>query len=385
MDIKSFKKLEKEIENQSFSEGYSPINKTLKVLSFLGNIGSIFLASFFMSKLIKDSVQYIESDIVVWCITLIILGSLEMIKRFVFDKFSLEFVKKKNILHKTVIPLAIFSFMIIGMSFYSSLSGSKEFSSKSENITEQVEKEVDNYKDSITTLYGNKIVELEQDIRVYKNLIKSKTEEEAKINEKLISEAKELWATQKRDMRDRVKQLKQEKSDIKLDIENNESKIKEYKKERDDLIKDYEDGLNDKSEVEISKNESNSLIFIFISTIIEFLILVGIYFNKYYIFRSYKDMKSRLRTDVNFNNWSIYSEIIDILYTSAEGEHNKLPSSNEIWNLCTIQDIPISRKNLEDSFKIFKALKITNTRGSSKYLVMDREEADIEIKKYFKI
>ena len=58
MKISEFKKLEKKITGQNFGESYKGINVMMTVLSYLGNLGSIFLAYFFMSKVI-DHDNYI--------------------------------------------------------------------------------------------------------------------------------------------------------------------------------------------------------------------------------------------------------------------------------------------------------------------------------------
>ena len=109
MHIEDFNKLEKEIKQQDFNNSYSRINKALYALSIMGNFGSIFLAYFFMSKLITDSVTSISSPIVVTIISLVILGSLEIIKREVFDKWSLEAIRSKFKLKGDVALLSVAS------------------------------------------------------------------------------------------------------------------------------------------------------------------------------------------------------------------------------------------------------------------------------------
>lgn len=384
MKAKEYKKLKKEIDNQSFSESYKSLNTVLKYLSILGNFGSIFLASFFISELFKKSVTVLESDIAVWIITLTLLGALELIKRFVFDKFSLNFIKVKNIFTKNVFPLAIFSISIIGMSFYSSLNGAKEFTSKSDIIEQETDLNIKEYKDSIYNNYQVRVDELEEDIRFYKTSIREKDAEQAVIN-KSLQERGYLYRSE----RERNNQLINEKNDLEEKILRYEDRLKEVISDRNLEITTYEETMLSKSDSKKEENKSNSIVFIFISTTIEFLILIGIYFNKFYLFKSYRDMRKKINEDPNYQLWYLYSEVLEVLYMN-EDEYNqgsmiKLPSSRELWDICRMQDLPLTRSEFDNSLKLFNSLKISKTKGSSRYLFKTREEAENILSSHFNV
>ena len=152
MNIEDFDKLEKEIKQQDFNNSYSRINKALFGLSIMGNFASIFLAYFFMSKLIMDSVTSVSNPLIITAISLVILGSLELIKREVFDKWSLEAIRSKFKMRGDVLVLGIASAIVISFSVYSSLNGAKEFSSKNEVLTEEMKTNVNTYSDSLTLI-----------------------------------------------------------------------------------------------------------------------------------------------------------------------------------------------------------------------------------------
>lgn len=380
MDINEYKKLQKEIDKQSYSESYKPLNKVLKYLSIIGNFGSIFLASFFISELISKSVTSISQPWITWTITLTLLGSLELIKRFIFDRFSLEFIKRKSIFKKQVIGLTFFSLSIIGMSFYSSLNGAQEFSSKDTVLETQADDEIKIYKDSISEIYEIELEEIKTEIKGYKLNIEEKDTEQALINESL-QERGYLYQSEK----SRNSQLTEEKEKLEVKIEKNETKLKEIETKRDNEISEYVNKIKEHTNSEISENKDNSLVFIAISTILEFLILIGIYFNKYYIFRSYTDMRRKINNDPNYQKWAVYSDILDILYMNGDGDQTKLPTLKNIWDLCKIQDLPMSKSDLSNFMKLMGALNIIQTKGSTKYLIRNKEESDELIKKHFKI
>jgi hypothetical protein len=381
MDINEYKKIKNEIENQTFNNSYSQLDKVLKVLSVFGNIGSIFLASFFISKLIENSVTSITSPVAIWIITLTLLGSLELIKRFIFDKFSGEFVKAKTIFRKEVFGVAFFSIAIIGMSFYSSLNGAQEISSKSGLIEETAANDISEYNDEVNTTYNGKIDLLNDETIKYKAQLEIKDGEQLIINQSL-QERGYLFRGEK----DRNKQLITEKEKLEEKVEKNDIKIEELETERDNKIEEYKLSVESDSLTDISSNQSNSLIFIGISTIIEFLILIGIYFDKYYIYRSYKEMRNKINSDPGYQKWSLYSSILEIIYmNSTEGEHTKLNSQKSIWEFCNRQDLPMAKSELGHFMKLMEVLKITSTKGSSKFLMKDKEESEMILKEYFKI
>ena len=72
MKLEQFKKIEQELK-QNFSEKYSGLRTLLYTSSFFGNFMSILLAFFFMSKLLFDSVSFIDNKIVIYAISLAIL------------------------------------------------------------------------------------------------------------------------------------------------------------------------------------------------------------------------------------------------------------------------------------------------------------------------
>jgi len=101
-----------------------------------------------------------DNKIACFIASMIILGGLELLKRDVFDKFSIQSLKNNTIL-KQVLPLTLMSLLLISGSFYSSISGAKEFSSKTKQIEVEVNSDIDTFSDSLNLFYGDKIVIIE--------------------------------------------------------------------------------------------------------------------------------------------------------------------------------------------------------------------------------
>jgi hypothetical protein len=376
MKINQFKKLQRSIEKQDFFTSYRNIDKTLFYLSIFGNIASIFCAFFFLSKLIFDSLTFITNPWIVWVSCLIILVGVELLKREIFDKFSLEFVRYKNITRKEVLNLFISSVMIISISFYASLNGAKEFSSKSDYIENQVTENTKVYSDSLSKYYHQKISDIENENKLLKSKIEIKDSERTRIesSEKLNSQN-----------RRRISDLKNDEIMLRDQRINNDSTINKLIAEMDTKVNEYNQKLIVESSKEKSKNETNSFVFVMISLFIELVILVGIYFDKLYKYRSYEDFNTKMSRDPIYQKWKVYQSIIDVIYMNNPSPNDRVQSMSAIISFCRINGNNYSQKTISDAMRLFGALSITRTNGNMRIVLMDRENAEESLKKYFNL
>jgi hypothetical protein len=373
MKINEFKKLEEKINGQNFNKGYKNINIIMFLLSIFGHFTAIFLAYFALSKVLGGVIE--DNPVVVFIASIIMLGGLELLKRDIFDKFSVQYLKVKSFT-KDVMPLFILSIAIISTSFYASIHGAKEFSSK-EDVIEQTQKEdVNKFSDSLTTLYNIKISEVETEIKLDKDKIDSKDKEQTDL---------EAIQPPTRSQRNRIKDLKDEKVILRNEISKLQSDINFIKTELTDKIKQHEKDVTDESEDKKKDNSSNSLAFILISSLIELIILAGVYFNEYYKFRSYKEFRDRLEKDPNYQKWMLYDQILTIVYTEDTKMNQKLPSNKSIIDMCKVNDIIVMPKDITDFLKVTNGLGVIKTSGSSRYVNKQRDLAFEILRKHFNI
>jgi hypothetical protein len=373
MKINEFKKLEEKINGQNFNKGYKNINIIMFLLSIFGHFTAIFLAYFALSKVLGGVIE--DNPVVVFIASIIMLGGLELLKRDIFDKFSVQYLKVKSFT-KDVMPLFILSIAIISTSFYASIHGAKEFSSK-EDVIEQTQKEdVNKFSDSLTTLYNIKISEVETEIKLDKDKIDSKDKEQTDL---------EAIQPPTRSQRNRIKDLKDEKVILRNEISKLQSDINFIKTELTDKIKQHEKDVTDESEDKKKDNSSNSLAFILISSLIELIILAGVYFNEYYKFRSYKEFRDRLEKDPNYQKWMLYDQILTIVYTEDTKMNQKLPSNKIIIDMCKVNDIIVMPKDITDFLKVTNGLGVIKTSGSSRYVNKQRDLAFEILRKHFNI
>jgi hypothetical protein len=373
MKINEFKKLEEKINGQNFNQGYKNINVVMLLLSIFGHFASIFLAYFALSKVLGGVIE--NNPVAVFISTIVMLSGLELLKRDIFDKFSIQYLKVKAFT-KDVLPLCILSLVIIGTSFYASINGAKEFSSK-EAVIEQAQKEnVNQFSDSLNKVYNVKITDIETEIKVNKDKLDAKDKEQTEL---------EAIQPPTRSQKSRIKDLKDEKTTLRTDITKLETDEVTVKTELATKIKEHETIIGAESEDKKKDNSSNSLAFILISTLIELIILAGVYFNEYYKFRSYKEFRDKLEKDPNYQKWMLYDQMLSIIYTEDTKMNQKLPGNKGIADMCKVNDVIVMPRDVTDFLKVMNGLGIIKTSGSSRYVNKQRDLSFEVLRKQFNI
>lgn len=373
MKINEFKKLEEKINGQNFNQGYKNINTLMFVLSIFGHFASIFLAYFALSKVLSGVIE--NNQIVVFITSVILLSGLELIKRDIFDKFSIQYLKIKAFT-KDVLPLFILSCAIIATSFYASIHGAQEFSSKTDVIEKDKKEVITKVSDSLTSVYNVKIVDIENEIKAVKSKIETKDKEQTEL---------EAIQPPTRSAKQRIKDLKDEKTILRTDITKLESDEAKVKDELSVKIKEQETEITTETEKKKEGNDSNSLAFVLISTLIELIILAGVYFNEYYKFRSYREFRQQIEKDPNYQKWMLYDQILDIIYPEDAKMNQKLPSNKVIADMCKVNEIIVMPKDITNFLKVTSNLGIIKTSGSTRYINKQRDLAFEILKKHFGI
>ena len=374
MKLDEFKKLELSIQDQDFNNSFKNINKVMFFLSVFGHAASIFLGYYLVSKILSGAIT--DNPMVVSATTVVLLGGLELLKREIFDKFSLQNIRLKSLVHKDVLPLAIVSLLLISLSFYASVKGAKEFSTKSTQIDSQTEVTIKVYEDSLNKIYNNKNNDVEAEIKIIKDKIEEKDKEQTTL---------EGLSELSRDNKKRINYLINEKEGLTAQIKTLENKITDNNKLLESKIKEYGDKNNNKAKGKKDENVNNSFYFVIISVLIELLILIGVYFNEYFKYRSYTDFKTKTDKDPKFQQWVIYNSVLDIIYNAETKVNDKLPGSTQIVDLCRMNNISLYNKDMSDLFKLFNSLGITRTSGPARYIVKTKEAAEEILKNHYKI
>lgn len=373
MKINEYKKLEEKINGYNFNQSYKNIKYIMTILSYFGNIASIFLAYFFMSKVIAGAMT--DSPIAVFIASVIILTGIELLKRDIFDKFSIQYLKEKA-LNKSVLPLFLVSLFIISASFYASINGAKEFSSKSKELDQNKTEIIVEYRDSLNTIYSGKIKNIELEIKDTKSKLDIKDKEQTQI---------ESSPTISRQQRQRISDLKNERTILRDDINKFEANIDTLNSQLNRQVESKEVELHNDVSIKKNENSSNSFIFVMLSTILELVILTGVFFSQYYKFRSYREFRNKIEKDPNYQKWLVYDQILSIIVTDETKMNQRLPSNKAIIEMCKVNDLIILPKDVTDFLKVINGLGIIKSSGSAKYINKQRDISQELLKKHFNI
>ena len=371
MTIGDFIKLEKKITGETFNESYKTINNVMIFLSYFGHIASVFLAYFLLSKVISGAI--IDNQAVVFISSIILLAGMEYLKRSIFDKFAIQYLKFKTI-NNAVKPLLILSVLIIGVSFYASIKGASEFSSKSNEIENVHKENVVKVTSDIEKRTDSIINTKNMEITAIKINIDGKDKEQTEIS-----------SNPTRSQLKRISDIKQEKDILRKDIQKIENDISKIKEDSDKKAKDKSSELEKETDKKKTDNSSNSIMFVIISTLIELTILAGVYFNEFYKFRSYNEYRNRIEKDSGFKKWELYDKMLDVLYTEDTKINQKLPSNKSIVDICKVNDLIILPKDMSDFIKIITGIGIIKSSGSAKYITKPIDIAKEALMKHFNI
>ena len=245
MRHEDYKNLKDEVKNKNFFNGYGGFAKLSYYVSFLGNFFSIFLAYFFINDVISQTI--LEGDgsatLGVIAISLAILFGVEIIKRFVFDKFSLEIIKQKFKFKSAELSiLTFFSVLLIGASFYLSLNGAKEYANKDKEIQNNTEVVIDTYTDSLNVKYDTKTVSYETEVSKLREANLSYDDRLKGLDDKDDDLSNDTWQDrqEKRRIKDERKSIRDDKDRNIEQIDKLELKIKDVKEEKEKELAKFE-------------------------------------------------------------------------------------------------------------------------------------------------
>ena len=188
-----------------------------------------------------------------------------------------------------------------------------------------------------------------------------------------------------RQQRQRVSDIKTEKTVLRSDIEKIEVTKTDLKSELAKNIKSKELELSSKTDEKKKDNSKNTILFIIISSLIELTILAGVYFNEYYKFRSYREFRDKLEKDPNYQKYLLYDQILNIIYTEDTKMNQKLLSNKAIIDLCKINDMIVLNKDMADFLKVMTGLGIIKVSGSAKYINKQRDLSFELLMKHFNV
>jgi hypothetical protein len=277
MNIKKYDELRKKINTKDFEGKNKKLDKWLYWFSFIGNMGSIFFAYFLLYPSLYKAISFNVTSgsfaiVLSFVMTNILLVIFEIIKRYFVKNFSTDFVINNNKINASILGWFIAACLIVGLSFYLSVDGSKKLASVSSYKNNIAELKTTNSIDSINNVFNNEKL-------IYIN----DNEELRKINIELrqkLTNTPVKYVVIRKDYQDNIDKnmeiIKDNQNTI-IDIENNIQTT----------IKKLNDNLDIKRKYNKSDDTGNIILFIIIAIFVEIIIIGGIYFREWYEYNLY--------------------------------------------------------------------------------------------------
>lgn len=327
MDLKKYNELRKKIHTKDFEGKNKDLDYWLYRISFIGNVGSIFFAFFLLFPALQKAIllNLISGNIgtiLAIIVSIILLLIFEIIKRKLIKNLSFDLVKNKfNVIKASIMGWFIFSLTLIFLSFYLSLNGAKNFAStiKKENVF--IENNMQHEIDSVKLIHQQQKLSILADVNKLKEI-------NNELRDKLIETPLNYRTT-----RNEYQRIIDKNIEI---INQNQKELNSIDDKQNAEISTIRDKYSKKIIEKEKESNSNIILFIIISTVIEFLIILGIFFREYYEITLYELNQDRL--EKIYKKRDRYKALLTYIY-----KEGKMTSGDKIMG--TIKLIELIKEN----------------------------------------
>jgi hypothetical protein len=367
MTFEKYVQLKRETLVKSFTERFKMVDKFLYWFSWFGNGVSIFLAFFFMQHLFFSSFNNMKDSIFITIGIIFFLTMFELLKRYILGLFSMEAIKTKfNIFRSNLITFILGVLIVIAGSFYFSLNGAYVFIDNTRVFEQETRTTLNTKVDSLNTFYFNQYIKPLMD------------------NNKLLSDQNTGYREQASNTNfvTRYTNLINENNKR---IDNNNKLIAQYEKRRDDEIEQLKETELSQLDKSIDENRYNLIAFILLSTLIELIIIIGIFYDKFYDYKSVLEYEETIINTPEFKKWHKYNFILELIFSKSKNIGDQIPSTNNIIELTEIGGAKITKGELDKIIKILYYLEIIKLEGNRRVVNQIENDAKLSLRNYFNI
>lgn len=334
MDLKKYDKLRQKINTKDFEGNNKGLDKWLFRFSFIGNISSIFFAYFLVySALLKAiSLNFLTGNwgiAVAFALTLLFLTIFEVTKRYFIRNFSNDYVTNdRKVKFKTLSWLAI-SIIVIVLSFYLSISGSKNLATTSVIKNAIVQTEVQSKTDSLTSVFDTQK-------QIYVNDNQSLRAINTDLRQKL-ADTPLNYPTVRKGYQDNINSNTEliRENDIKIDNINTELQL---------TVAEIKQGFVETKTGNETEDSKNIMLFIVIVCFNEILIIGGLYFREYFEYNLF--LINQDKFEKIYQKKDRYKALLTFVYNDG-----KLTSGDRVMSGMVLKDAVADKTNIQNSNK----------------------------------
>jgi hypothetical protein len=324
MDFSKYKKLEKQLETNSFELNFSTLDKTLYWFSFLGNIAIIYFSYYFFADVVNSIPDLAGIKAVIFLtFAVLIMTGYELFKRFAFEQFIISIFKNKH-LTAGIIGGGLAVISLTAGSFYLSLNGSHRWIDRSTQITANIDSTTNKAADSISNIYLQRIKLKEQQIQAIQT-----NDEDGVLNKRQQNNVKKL-----------------------------EEDVKAYEAERDQRVTKVENKTGLSTQTQLDKNKENNLLLTFLTFFLELVVLIGVGFRGYYTLGAYNETKDLFSTP-KYRQLEECLQLLSIVYVKGKKRKNDIIiPATKLKSAVSTQKLNITQKGIKDFYNLLDELEI---------------------------
>lgn len=365
MDLKKYDKLRKKIDTKDFEGNNKELDKWLFRFSFVGNASSIFFAYFlvFPSLLKAITVNFIEGNlgtIIAFMLTLIFLSIFEVVKRYFIRNFSNDYVTNQKKVGFKMMGWLMISLTIVILSFYLSITGSKNLATTSSLKNNVAKTELVSKTDSLNKVYDEKK-------SLYFNDNKSLREVNTELREKL-KETPLNYITARKEYQKSI----DKNTEL---INDNKSEIDKIDLELKSKIDKLDADLSAKKSGNEENDTKNIVLFVIIVCFNEIIIIGGLYFREYFEYNLF--LINQDKFEKIYKKKDRYKALLTFIYNDGKlNEGDKVMSGLELKAVVSEKaNIQNSNKFVDEFLRDMDRLNIFTTIGKRRKIAVTFIEA----------
>lgn len=372
MDTKKYDKLRQKIKTKDFEGNNKGLDKWLWNFSFLGNLSSIFFAYFLVYPALLKAItlNFITGNwgiALAGGITIVILSIFEIVKRYLIRNFSNDFVINRRKLNFKVFGWSVTSMAIIILSFYLSISGSKNLARTSSIKNAIVQTEVDSKSDSLVTVYDmmkQPYVDDNASLRAVNTELRQK-----------IAETPLNYPTVRKGYQDNI----DKNTEL---IRENDKKIDNINAELHQKIGEYNAEFAETKSENQTEDTKNIFLFVIIVCFNEILIIGGLYFREYYEYTLY--MINQEKFEKMYQKKDRYRALITFVYGEGKAATGDKVMSGLLLKEAVAEKTSIQNSNkfVDEFLRDMDNLGIFTTHGKRRLINVSFAEALEMIENY---
>ena len=387
MNFAKLKELKAYLENNDFYTNYFGVQRGAYIFSFIAQAAIIFFGFYFIREMIKTA----EPDLnpyVIDGIAFVFLFGFETLKRNITDKWAQDFVDNGAGVKVGFMTLTVASLVLYAGSFFFTLNGAGKWSDRSDKIAEQSVTTVASVKDSLNNKYEVRINNIKTErqnlenqnntnsaVVSYNTAVKKFTERGWKVDKDLVESLKPSYDQVENRFHDNVSKL--------------DNQITRIEQERDTEITKAEKRLETQTNKTTTDSKYAQSSFIKWSIAFEFVVIFGIYFRRYFQWKSVKDWDDRIKSDPKLNRWHRYDRLLDVLFQTKIKTLDPgapLPKAKELSQMAHLESLLFTESEINSEFyRLLNQLGVIVTRGSKRYIQLSYTEAKKSLGKQFDV